>query len=237
MKELLNTTDWDSITSNVERMPYLANKLKENTVPIAKKKIPDSELFSFAVQPDWKDTLDSEMLSWMEGLIADYNEALNRIRRSRVTVNNRSRQNDVNRILYSMGQELKYDSDSLYSVFASIDDEYIAIVREAIINEKWHLMEREERYDFVKRHFPNADFYRYYDLLCDFRHGGFRLLGDIICDIDDENKSEKRKELHKKEDREELTAMLNGYLNKPPAEPFREAVNRISLELIGKKMK
>ncbi|MBQ8045040.1 MAG: hypothetical protein IJ269_01660, partial [Bacteroidales bacterium] len=47
----------------------------------------------------------------------------------------------------------------------------------------------EERYDFVKRHFPNADFYRYYDLLCDFRHGGFRLLGDIICDIDDEKKS------------------------------------------------
>lgn len=133
----------------------------------------------------WKDTLDSEMLSWIEGLIADYNEALNRIRRSRVTINNRSRQNDVNRILYSMGQESKYDSDSLYSVFAGIDDEYIAIVREAIINEKWHLMEREERYDFVKRHFPNADFYKYYDLLCNFRHGGFRLLGDIICDIDD----------------------------------------------------
>ena len=170
-------------------------------------------------------------------IIADYNEALNRIRRSRVTINNRSRQNDVNRILYSMGQESKYDSDSLYSVFAGIDDEYIAIVREAIINEKWHLMEREERYDFVKRHFPNADFYKYYDLLCNFRHGGFRLLGDIICDIDDENKSEKRKELHKKEDREELTAMLNGYLHKPPAESFRDAVIRTSLSLIEKRMK
>ena len=237
MKELLNTTDWDSITSNVEHMPYLANKLKDNTVPIEKKKIPDCELFSFAVQPNWKDTLDSEMLSWIEGLIADYNEALNRIRRSRVTINNRSRQNDVNRILYSMGQESKYDSDSLYSVFAGIDDEYIAIVREAIINEKWHLMEREERYDFVKRHFPNADFYKYYDLLCNFRHGGFRLLGDIICDIDDENKSEKRKELHKEEDREELTSMLNGYLHKPPAESFRDAVIRTSLSLIEKRMK
>ena len=237
MKELLNATDWDSITSNVERMPYLANKLKDNTVPIGKKKIPDSELFSFAVQPDWKDTLDSKTLSWIEGLIADYNEALNRIRRSRVTINNRSRQNDVNRILYSMGRESKYDSDSLYSVFAGIDDEYIAIVREAIITEKWHLMEREERYDFVRRHFPNADFYKYYDLLCNFRHGGFRLLGDIICDIDDENKSEKRKELHKEEDREELTAMLNGYLNKPPAEPFRDAVIRICLSLIEKRMK
>lgn len=27
----------------------------------------------------------------------------------------------------------------------------------------------------------------YYDLLSDFRHGGFRVLGDLVCDIDDEN--------------------------------------------------
>lgn len=237
MKALIETTDWDSITSNVERMPYLANKLKENTLPIKQKIIPDSELFSFAVNPDWKNKLDRDFLSWIDCLIADYNEALNRIRRSRITVNNRSRQNDVNRILYSMGKELIYDSDSLYSAFAGIDDEYIAIVREAIINEKWHLMELEERYDFVKRYFPNADFYRYYDLLCDFRHGGYRLLGDIICDIDDENRSEKRKELHRDGDSIELSAMLDGYLNKPPAEPFRDAVIRTCLALIEKKMK
>ena len=55
MKELIETTDWDSVTSNVERMPYLAHKLKENTAPIKQKTIPDSELFSFAVLPEWKD--------------------------------------------------------------------------------------------------------------------------------------------------------------------------------------
>ena len=63
MKGLIETTDWDSVTSNVERMPYLAHKLKENTAPIKQKTIPDSELFSFAVLPEWKDTLDRELLS------------------------------------------------------------------------------------------------------------------------------------------------------------------------------
>ena len=237
MKELIETTDWDSVTSNVERMPYLAHKLKENTAPIKQKTIPDSELFYFAVMPDWKDTLDRELLSWMDGLISDYNEALNRIRRSRAPIKTRRRQTDIERILYSRGQELQYSSDSLYSAFADIEADYISVIRENIINEKWHLMEKEERYDFLNRHFTNSDFYRYYDLLCDFRHGGYRLLGDLICDIDDENKSEKRKELHREGDSRELYAMIDGYLNKPPAEPFREAVIRTCLELIENKIK
>lgn len=237
MKELIETTDWGSVTSNVERMPYLAHKLKENTAPIKQKTIPDSELFSFAVMPDWKDTLDSDLLSWMDGLILDYTEALNRIRRSRAPIKTRRRQTDIERILYSRGQELQYNSDSLYSAFADIEADYISVIRENIINEKWHLMEKEERYDFVNRHFPNSDFYRYYDLLCDFRHGGYRLLGDLICDIDDENKSVKRKELHREGDSRELYAMIDGYLNKPPAEPFREAVTKCCLELIENKMK
>ena len=97
-------------------------------------------------------------------------------------------------------------------------------------------MEREERYDFLNRHLPDTDFRLYYDLLCNFRHGGYRLLGDIICDIDDENKSEKRKELHREGDRTELSCMLDGYLNKPPAEPFRDAVIRSCLKLISNKM-
>ena len=236
MKDLIETTDWDSVTSNVERMPYLAHKLKENTAPIKQKTIPDSELFSFAVLPEWKDTLDRELLFWMDGLISDYNEALNRIRRSRAPIKTRRRQTDIERILYSRGQELQYSSDSLYSAFADIEADYISVIRENIINEKWHLMEKEERYDFVNRHFPDSDFFRYSDLLCDFRHGGYRLLGDLICDIDDENKSEKRKELHREGDSRELYAMIDGYLNKPPAEPFREAVISTCLALIENKM-
>ena len=237
MKELIETTDWDSVTSNVERMPYLAHKLKENTAPIKQKTIPDSELFSFAVMSDWKDTLDRELLSWMDGLISDYNEALNRIRRSRAPIKNRRRQTDIERILYSRGQELQYNSESLYSAFSSIEADYISVVRDEIIREEWHLMEKEERYDFVHRHFPDSDFRWYFDLLCDFRHGGYRLLGNLICDIDDENKSEKRKELHREGDSRELYAMIDGYLNNPPAEPFREAVIRTCLALIENKMK
>ena len=55
-------------------------------------------------------------------------------------------------------------------------------------------------------------------------------------DIDDENKSEKRKKLFKDGDSQELEYMLNGYLSKPPAESFRDAVIRTCLELIKNKM-
>lgn len=235
LRELLDTTNWNSVTSNVERLPHIADLLRKNTVPIKQKDIPDSELFSFVVDPDWKSLLDNEMLSWMENLISDYNEALNRIRRSNIPLNSRKRHTDIERILYSRGQETQFDSESLYSAFSSIEPDYISVVREEIIREEWHLMEKEERLDFVKRHFPSGDFYRYYDLLCDFRHGGYRVLGDIICDIDEENKSEKRKELHRKGDSEELTVMIDGYLSKPPAEPFRDAVIRTCLEIIKNK--
>lgn len=237
IKELLKTTDWKKVTSNVERLPYLAYKLKENTVPVKPKKIPDSALFSFAANPDWKSTLDTELLVWMQGLIKDYNEALNRIRRSNATVNNRQRKTDIDRILYSRGQETKYNSDSLYSAFSGFDPDYISHIRDEIRNEEWHFMRKEERYDFVNRLFPDTDLRHYIDLLCDFRHGGYRLLGDIICDIDNENKSEKRKELHREADSSALYTMIDGYLNKPPAEPFRDAVARTCLKIIESKMK
>ncbi len=44
-------------------------------------------------------------------------------------------------------------------------------------------MAEEQRETFLREWLPEgAD---YYDLLTDFRHGGFRLLGDLVCDIDD----------------------------------------------------
>ena len=51
MKDLIETTDWDSVTSNVERMPYLAHNLKENTAPIKQRKLPEdiSDKISAAV--------------------------------------------------------------------------------------------------------------------------------------------------------------------------------------------
>ena len=39
--------------------------------------------------------------------------------------------------------------------------------------------------------------YLYYDLLTDFRHGGFRILGDLVCDIDDLEAVRERKQLRR----------------------------------------
>ena len=59
IKNFFESTDWRKVTSNVERLPYLAKQLKENTKRLNPKPAKDSELFKFAVKPDWKDTIRS----------------------------------------------------------------------------------------------------------------------------------------------------------------------------------
>lgn len=52
--------------------------------------------------------------------------------------------------------------------------------------------------------------YNYYPLLCDFRAGGYRVLGDVLCDLDDMYQSveERKKLLCKNGDSEDLQYML-----------------------------
>ena len=58
---------------------------------------------------------------------------------------------------------------------------------------------------------------RYWDLFFDFRNGGYRLLGDIICDFDDMYRSMdiRKNLLDKKGDSQDLQAMLSGLLCNP----------------------
>ena len=67
----------------------------------------------------------------------------------------------------------------------------------------------EERLDFFD-HLP-AQSIRYWELFCDFRNGGYRLLPDIICDYDDMySQKERRKQLtDRKGDSEDLRWMMH----------------------------
>ncbi len=56
----------------MERLPYLAEQLKKNTKHLKPKPAKDSDLFTFAVKPDWKDNLDSDILSSVEFLLIQY---------------------------------------------------------------------------------------------------------------------------------------------------------------------
>lgn len=74
----------------------------------------------------------------------------------------------------------------------------------------WHQLPMEERllaiYDF-KIH--SLSFHK--ELFCDFRCGGYRLLGDLICDIDDLNRSrEIEKRIIRNGDSSDIRSLLSG---------------------------
>ena len=52
---------------------------------------------------------------------------------------------DIDRILYAEGQEELYDSDDVSPFFQEHSLERITALRQAIIDQQWHLMEEEQR--------------------------------------------------------------------------------------------
>ena len=83
-------------------------------------------------------------------------------------------------------------------------------------------MDRDSRLDFLSEFLP--EFEDYYNLLADFRFGGYRVLGDLICDIDDENNATERKKLLRSNDSKEFKEMMQAYYNKSHAQSYRQAV-------------
>lgn len=209
--------------SNVERLPYLAYQLKKNTPKIKPKPAADNELFTFAQTPDWKERLDSDILSAISALLGDYEACLSRIRASRVPIRDKQRKSDIDRILYARGQEDTYDSDELYALFQQLEPERVTTLRQAIRKQYWHFMGEAERERFLLEQLPEAEFAVYYDLLSDFRFGGFRVLGDLVCDIDDENTEQDRKHLLRATDSPEFAAMMQAFIDQPFTN-YRETV-------------
>ncbi len=176
--------DWNQVDSPVERLPWLARQLERNTPKVQEKPAKDSELFIFAQERSWKKHLDQNILSSVSALLWDYEHCLSRIRACRAPLpRGQQRKTDIDRILYARGQEEVYDSDELYAFFQQLSSESISTLRKAIVEQQWHLMAEGQRETFLREHLPEAACY--YDLLTDFRHGGFRMLGDLVCDIDD----------------------------------------------------
>ena len=232
IKDFFEMTDWSMVTSNVERLPYLAKQLKENTKRLNPKPAEDSKLFTFAVKPDWKEQLDANILSSVGNILRQYEAVLSRIRACRAPIKNKSRQNDIDRILYSRGQEEFIDSDALYAEFSKLPPERISSIRSELINRSWHLMDKDTRRDFLTDYLPEYE--ENFDLLVDFRFGGYRVLGDLICDIDDENNASERKKLLRSNDSEEFRKMMQAYIEKSHAQSYRQAVAVVCRALIDK---
>ena len=72
-------------------------------------------------------------------------------------------------------------------------------------------MKKAQREAFLLRWLPGEEFEEWYDLLTDFRQYGFRVLGDVVGDIDDANNGTDRKQLHRVEDSEAFATMMQAH--------------------------
>ena len=224
MKDYIDGTDWDSVTANVEKLPYYAYMLKKHTPRKVIKPAPSAELFTFARHPNWKDNLDPSLFPPIRELIDTYDRCLRRIRSRKHPTPGNSKRRDIDRILTMRDQENTYDTDSLYALFTGMDATHIKAVRDALRAEQWHFMKPEERLSLLQEYLPEAAFRAYDGLFSDFRMGGYRVLGDILCDIDDTNRLADKSKLHYKNDTPEMTAMIDAYHNRLPGVDYREAV-------------
>ena len=230
LKAFFKKVDWSQVDSNVERLPYLAQQLKKHTPRIKPKPAKDEELFNFAQRSDWKERLDADTLAAVDALLRDYDACLSRIRACRVPVTEQKRKSDVERILYARGQEDEFDPDELYAQFSILPPERVSALGQAIREQAWHLMDEDAREVFLREWLP--EFEEFYDLLADFRFGGYRILGNIVCDMEDENSGKERKQLFRENDSQAFSAMMLAFVDKPASRSYRDAVTDKCRELL-----
>lgn len=185
LKKYFDSIDWNKVSSNLEKLPYLAYMLERETKAVAVRPVSDEQLFAFAQTPDWKENLDSTLLSRVASLIADYETALSRVRYIKHISIDMKRKGDIYRILFARGQEKDYTVDELYSVFDSVLPQQIHKARLMLDEVKWHLVPPEERTNILYTICRTGNLYDYLEVFSDFRNGGYRIFGDIICDLDD----------------------------------------------------
>ena len=147
----------------------------------------------------------------MASVIADYEEALRRIRYLHHAPESMKRKNDVERILFARGQENDYTVDELYAAFDHASADIIRRSRLLLSERQWHLTPPEERETVLAEILPGMYGFEYAYLFCDFRCSGYRVLGDIICDMDDLHRSRQiQKNLFaQKGDSKDLVFMLS----------------------------
>lgn len=222
VEEYFSKMDWSKVSSNVERLPYLAYQLRKHTPRIKAKKNDPALLYTFASEPNWEKKLDSSILSAVTALADDYDHCLRRIRASRKPIGDRAKQTDIRSILFSRGQEDIYDTDVLYARFSTLPQERVVQIRTALTEQSWHLMGTAEREKFLLAFLP--EFEEFYDLLTDFRCSGYRILGDLICDCDDAYRKTAQQALHAPQDSPAMAAMLDAYRNREAGTDYKEAV-------------
>ncbi len=234
IRKFFETTDWSKVESPIDRLPYLAWQLERHTPKIKPRPATDAELFAFAAEEGWQEKLDQARLKKIAELLTDYERCLSRIRACRIPVKAAKRRSDISRTLFLRGQEEIYDVEELYALFRQLPPERVASLRQALIERKWHLMDAGEREAFLLEYLPEPELMERYDLLMDFHSGGFRVMGDLVCDIDDENAAYERKQLDRDTDSPAFRGMMAAYKEKPFSSDYKAVVSGACRALLNK---
>ncbi len=230
VKEFIEKTDWSAVSSNLEKLPYYAYMLGAEMEKHKAQPVLDSLLFTFAQHKDWQDHLDRHILDRTKEIIAAYHEALRRLQHFHHISKEMRRKTDIERILYARGQENRYSIDELYHAFDDIQPHQIHQARMKLTEINWHLTPPSERLIATYSIIGGMLDYEYRKLFCDFRHGGYRVLGDIICDLDDLYRSTSTsKSLIHKDDNADLKQLLSGVRH---SSDYKQVIIRNSLYLL-----
>ena len=231
IKQFIESVPWELESSNLERLPYYAYTLEKETEQHEPKPAEDAQLFTFASDPGWKDKLDPFAMERVRSIISAYHAADARIRYIRHLPTNLKRKTDVERILFARGQLDEVSADDLYALFDNASPYNIRKARTALIEQEWHLTPKDERETAWYSIAPPGVGSGYIDIFCDFRKNGYRLLGNILCDLDElYTNREIKKNAIKKDDHPYLQAILKTALY---ADDYREAITRACIALLS----
>ena len=144
----------------------------------------------------------------------------------------KKRKSDIARILFARGQEELWDTDELYAQLGSLPPERVAEIWAALNEAGWQFLREEERMQFLLTWLP--EFEPLFDLFSDFRSGGYRVLSDLLFDIQQENEQQKKRQLHRPGDSAIFDDLMDAYLSKRNSQHYREAVSARCRQLMNK---
>ncbi len=216
LKDFFSKVDWDSVSANLERTPYYARQLEAETRFPKPRPAESAELFTFAADPDWREKVNPQLAERMRSIIADYEEAKRRCVAYRHMSPSGNYRRDIQRILFSRDQENEVSVDDLYFQFENIMPDNIQKTLGNLRESDWQFTPEEDRLLMLYALFPGMP-PGYREVLCDFRCGGYRVLGDILMDLDAQYQEDEIKKHMgiRKGDSEQMKRMMSGALEAP----------------------
>lgn len=224
LKNYFDSVSWDEVTANLERTPLYARQLEKQTRPPKAQPAGSAELFTFALDPSWKENLYPHTLEKMRSIIADYEEAKRRCAAYRHMKPSGNYRKDVQRILFSQDREDEISVDELYQTFEWYEAYQIRRSLAALRESDWQFTPSEDRepllYTILGSHLPPTK-----EVLCDFRSRGYRLLGDILMDLDEQNQDTAMRKYKGalKEDTAQMKSMMRGVME---SQDYRQTLIR-----------